>query len=158
MRPFRAADPLWTNGWCTSVALAREVSGVSPSAMREATNVRVQIRPELVAVPLPLFGLVWSTAEEAYRTAPGPYVAGVVNACRWVADWQDTPTPLYGLADEATPERIRDEDMRASVISMQPAGSDPRVGPTYAAGVANALGWIRGTLDRVPVNLPARTA
>lgn len=119
---------------------------------------RVEIPAGNVAVPVPLFGVVWDVAEDAYRAAPGPYVAGVVNACRWVADWENTPTPLHGLAELATPDLIRDEGMRAAVISMQPAGSNPLVGPAYAAGVANTLGWVRGILDRLPVTLPAKSA
>ena len=119
---------------------------------------RVQVPPENLAVALPLFGLVWSRAERLLADESGAYAAGVVAACRWLARYGDTPTPIHHDQVLADPDSIQAEDMLATGISMMFASSDRSISQPYAAGVANTLGWARGTLTALPLDLPAAVA
>ena len=113
--------------------------------------VRVEVPPENLRIPVSEFGLVWNTAEQGFAKEPGPYVAGVVAACRWMAGYDGALSPIGGDRVAATPGTIVDEDMLATPIPMRSPGHDRSVDWRYAAGVAATLGWARGVLSRSPL-------
>lgn len=113
--------------------------------------VRVEVPPRNLRVPVAEFGVVLNGAEQEFVTEPGPYVAGVVAACRWFARYDDAPSPVGREAVSAPPVTIADEDMLATPISVQSSGHDRSIDWRYAAGVAATLGWTHGVLSRSPL-------
>lgn len=104
-----------------------------------------------VRVPLHEFETVWTEAERLFHEEPSRYVGGVCAACRWAAGHPNAASPLRRVAVRATAELIRREDMLATLTYTGSPGGEPAVDRDWAAGVAMALGWVRGAIRDDPL-------
>jgi hypothetical protein len=105
-----------------------------------------------VRVPIHEFELVWTDAERLFREDPqSRYIGGVCAACRWVAGHPGALSPLHHTKIGADEESIARENVLANMTYLGVPEGDPAVHPDWAAGVALALGWVRGVLPDSPL-------